>query len=239
MNAATSRNDLVPLSQPLRRGTVGQSPECGTACGTTSGTASLKSLAIKVLQRSKLGQSVGQVVGQGQKACPTGVKGLGQQNGVAPPLVPANVATGLEWIDRPTDDTAPDFDSRWAAFDLADFGKLFGVRVIHAGERILAVYPPGLEPELVAHASELLADARPYLAVNLDKLPILTPSEAVTSLRAIMRQHPGLRFCRGEEGSRWPLYPCNWTAEQRGTVQALWFVGGEALDLDSVTEMEV
>ena len=140
--------------------------------------------------------------------------------------------TGLEWIVWPADDADPDFAARWAAFDLADLANLYGLRVVHAGERILATYPPALEPELIAYASELLAEARPYLATNMDKLPALPPAEAVATIKAIMRQHPGLRFCRGDGGSRWPLYPREWTAGQKATVQSLWFVAGEALDLD-------
>jgi len=137
--------------------------------------------------------------------------------------------TGLEWVSKPTDPDAPDYGSRWAAFDLADLGRLYGVRIVHAGERVLAVYPPELPAELVAYASELLAEARPYLTTNMDRLPILSPAEAVKTIMEIMRQHPGLRFCRGGDGSRWPIYPASWAAGQKATVQALWFVAGDAL----------
>jgi len=140
--------------------------------------------------------------------------------------------TGLEWVSKPTDPDAPDYGSRWAAFDLADLGRLYGVRIVHAGERVLAVFQPDLPDELVAYASELLAEARPYLAEHLDRLPILSPAAAVKIILDIMRQHPGLRFCRGEGGSRWPLYPVTWTAGQKVTLQALWFAAGDALDRD-------
>ena len=140
--------------------------------------------------------------------------------------------TGLEWVSKPTDPDAPDYGSRWAAFDLADLSRLYGVRIVHAGERVLAVFQPDLPDELVAYASELLAEARPYLAEHLDRLPILSPAAAVKIILDIMRQHPGLRFCRGEGGSRWPLYPVTWTAGQKVTLQALWFAAGDALDRD-------
>jgi len=140
--------------------------------------------------------------------------------------------TGLEWIVKPTDPAALDYGSRWAAFDLADLCHLYGVRVAHAGERVLAVYPPALEPELVAYASELLAEARDFLCQHMDCLPVLTPAAAVKIILDIMRRHDGLHFTRGADGSRWPLYPRTWTAGQKVTLQALWLVAGGALDRD-------
>lgn len=232
MNTATAQKMLVPLSQPLGRGTLGQSLKSGTSRGTNNGTTSLKSLANMVLQRSRVGQHVGQTMGQGQKPCPMRVEGVGQKNGVVPPPVPADFLTGLEWIVWPADAAAPYFDARWAAFDLRDLGKLHGVCVVRAGERILAVFDPTMEPELVAYASELLVEARPYLAAHLEKLLIMTQPEAVAVIKEIMRRHRGLLFCRGDGGSRWPLYPKTWTAGQKATVQALWFAAGGALDRD-------
>ena len=138
--------------------------------------------------------------------------------------------TGLGWLPGPPDDAAPTFNVWWAAFDLADLCRLYGVRVVHAGERVIAVYPPALEPELIAYAGSLLVEAQPYLAAHLDKLPVLAPAEAVTAIKEIMHQHRGLKFCRGDGGSRWPLYPRTWTAGQRAMMQSLWFVAGEALD---------
>lgn len=146
--------------------------------------------------------------------------------------------TGLGWLPGPPDEAAPAFNGWWAAFDLADVCRLYGVRVAHAGERVLAVYPPALEPELIAYAGSLLVEARGYLRQHLDKLPILDPAQAVTAIMEIMRQHPGLRFCRGEGGSLWPLYPRHWSAGQRATVQSLWFVAGDALDEDSFMEVD-
>ncbi len=148
------------------------------------------------------------------------------------PLGPDLKETGLEWIVWPADKADPDFDAKWASVDLRDLGKLYGVRVVHAGERILAIFQPDLPAELVAYASELLAEARPYLTANLGKLPILTQPEAVEIILDMMRQHKGLRFCRGDGGSRWPLYPKGWTAGQRATVQSLWLAAGDAPDLD-------
>lgn len=146
--------------------------------------------------------------------------------------------TGLGWLPGPPDDADPAFPSWWAALDLQDIGRCFGVRIVRAGERVLAVYPPGLAADLVDAASEVLAEARPYLAANLDKLPTLTPAEAVVEIKAIMRQHKGLRFTRGGGGSMWPLYPRTWTASQKATVQALWFAAGDALDADSFMEVD-
>jgi len=181
---------------------------------------------------------MGQTVGQGQKSCPMRVEGVGQKNGVIPPSVPADFSTGLEWIVWPADDAAPYFDARWAAFDLANLCRLYAVRVVRAGERVLAVYPPALEPELIAYTGSLLVEALDYLRQHMDKLPVLAPAEAVEIVKSIMCQHPGLRFCRGEGGSRWPIYPRTWTAGQRATVQALWFVAGEALGLDDFVGMQ-
>jgi hypothetical protein len=141
--------------------------------------------------------------------------------------------TGLDWLPAPPDDTDPAFNGWWAAFDLADLCKLYDVRVVRAGERIVAVYPPAQGPELIAYAGSLLVEARPYLTARLDKLPILTPTQAVEFILGIMRQHPGLRFCRGDGGSRWPLYPRHWSAGQRVTLQSLWYIAGENLDADS------
>lgn len=146
--------------------------------------------------------------------------------------------TGLEWVAYPPEFDAKKYGGQWAAFDLADLAKLYGVRIVHAGEHALAIYPPTLEPELVAHASELLAEARTYLAAHLDKLPILEPAEAVKIILEIMRMHKGLRFCRGGDGSRWPIYPKTWTAGQKATMQALWFAVGPALDNDDFMEVD-
>ena len=146
--------------------------------------------------------------------------------------------TGLDWLPGPPDDADPAFNGWSAAFDLADVCRLYGVRVVRAGERVLAIYPPALEAELVAYASELLAEARLYLATNMDKLPALTPAQAVIAIKEIMRQHAGLRFCRGEAGSRWPIYPRTWTAGQKATAQALWFAAGDALDHDDFMEVD-
>lgn len=146
--------------------------------------------------------------------------------------------TGLGWLPGPADEAAPAFNGWWAAFDLADVCRLYGVRVVHAGERVIAVYPPALEPELIAYAGSLLVEAQDYLLQHLDKLPALAPAEAVEIVKEVMRQHNGLRFCRGEGGSRWPLYPRTWTAGQRAMVQSLWFVAGEALDRDDFMEVD-
>ena len=146
--------------------------------------------------------------------------------------------TGLGWLPGPPDDADPAFPSWWAAFDLQDIGRCFGVRIVRAGERVLAVYPPGLDPELVDATSEVLADARLFLSANLDKLPVLAPTEAVAAIKEIMRAHKSLRFCRGEAGSRWPIYPRQWTAGQRATVQSLWFATGDALDRDDFMEVD-
>lgn len=140
--------------------------------------------------------------------------------------------TGLGWLPGPPDEAAPAFNGWWAAFDLADLCKLYDMRIVLAGERILAVYPPSLEPELIAYAGSLLSDAREYLIANRDRLPILSQADAVTAIKEIMYQHKGLRFCRGDGGSMWPLYPKGWTAGQKATVQALWFAAGPALDHD-------
>ena len=237
MNAATTPPRFVPLSQSLGAGTVGQDRLHGTSRGTSDGTSSLKSLANKVLQRSKVGQALGQPVGQGQKCCPTPSPPVGQKKEAVPPSVPADFSTGLEWIVWPADDADPDFDAKWAAFDLADLGRLYGVRIVASGGRALAIYPSSLEPELVAYAGSLLAEARGYLSVNMDKLPVLSPAEAVATVKSIMRQHKGLRFARGDGDSLWPLYPATWTAGQKTTVQALWLAAGEALDLDDFKEV--
>jgi hypothetical protein len=140
--------------------------------------------------------------------------------------------TGLEWVSYPPFLDTEKYGGQWAAFDLADLGKLYGVRVVRASERILAVFQPSLEPELVAYASELLAEAQGFLRQHQDRLPVLDPAEAVKIILATMRAHKGLRFCRGSDGSRWPIFPKRWTAGQKATVQSLWLVAGPALDVD-------
>jgi len=79
----------------------------------------------------------------------------------------------------------------------------------------------------------LLAEARDFLRQHMDRLPVLEPAAAVEHILAIMREHPGLRFTRGDDGSLWPLYPQTWTAGQKATVQALWFAAGADLDCDN------
>ena len=145
--------------------------------------------------------------------------------------------TGLGWLPGPPDDTDPAFNGWWAAFDLADVCNLYDVRVVRAGKRILAVYPPSLEPELIAHAGSLLVGAQDYLALHQDKISKLAPAGAVKIIMEVMRQHRGLRFCRGDGGCRWPLYPKHWTAVQKATVQSLWFAAGPALDQDTFVEI--
>ena len=140
--------------------------------------------------------------------------------------------TGLEWVTCPPEFDAEKHGGQWAAFDLADLAKLYGVRVVHAGERILAIYPPALEPELIAYAGSLLAEARGFLTSHMDKLPILPPAQAVVEIKGIMAAHKGLKFTRGTDASMWPVYPRQWTAGQKATVQALWFLAGPALDAD-------
>ena len=146
--------------------------------------------------------------------------------------------TGLDWLPGPPAEDGPDFGGWWGAFDLADLAKLFSLRVVAAGGRVLVLYPPSLSPDLASYAEGLLDDAKPYLAANLDKLPILTPAQAVESLKAIMRQHKGLRFTKGTDGGMWPLYPGAWTAGQKQALQALWFAAGDALDADDFKEID-
>jgi hypothetical protein len=153
---------------------------------------------------------------------------IGQIEGASAPAS----ETGLDWLPGPPGDADPAFNGWWAAYDLADVCHLYGVWIVRAGERILAVYPPELEPELIAYAGSLLAEARGYLSAHMAKLPALAPAEAVEIIKDTMRAHKSLRFCRGEAGSRWPLYPKTWTAGQRVTLQTLWFAAGDALDRD-------
>ena len=227
MNAMPMSAGVSP-SHSLGAETVRQTPAGETTLETSRETVSLKSLANKVLARQRVRQPVRQSVRQEGKKCLTPEMPVRQNFGVVSP----DFSTGLEWIVWPADDTDPDFDAKWASVDLRDIGKLYGVRVVYSGERVLAVFPPALPAELVANASELLVEAQDYLRQHLDKLPVLDPAEAVEIVKSIMRQHRGLRFCRGDGGSRWPLYPMSWTAGQKVTVQALWFAAGPALDRD-------
>lgn len=141
--------------------------------------------------------------------------------------------TGLDWLPGPPADDGPDFAGWWGAFEVADLAKLYALRVVAAGSRVLILYPPKLQPNLVSYAEGLLDNARPYLRQHMDRLPLLTPAEAVETIKDVMRQHKGLRFTRGDGGSMWPLYPTIWTADQKTAVQSLWLVAGDALDADS------
>ncbi len=148
-------------------------------------------------------------------------------------------ATGLEWLPaRPAFDH-PDHAGWWAAYDLADLAQSQQLRVVKAGGRIVVVYPPALPPELVDYAEGLLDEARAYLAAHLDKLPVLEPAQALEYLKDIMREHKSLGFVRGGDGSRWPVFPANWTKGQKATVRALWIVAGQVLDRDAFKDVEV
>jgi hypothetical protein len=165
------------------------------------------------------------------------IKGAGQtgvESKEASALAPE---TGLDWLPGPPTDDGPDLADWSACFDLRDVCRSCGVRIVRAGKRVVAIFPASLDPNLVAYTSALLDDARPFLSDHLGKLPVLPPAGAVIIILAIMREHPGLRFCRGDGGSRWPLYPKHWTAGQKATVQSLWCIAGEALDLDGFVGM--
>ncbi|MHC1792192.1 hypothetical protein [Solidesulfovibrio sp.] len=146
--------------------------------------------------------------------------------------------TGLGWSPWPAEDGDPDFEGKWAVFDLRDACRSCKARIVRAGERILAFYPPSLGAGMVEYAEDLLDDARGYLAANLDKLPVLTPAEAVERIKEVMRAHPGLRFTRGDGDSIWPLYPKDWSAGQKMAVQSLWLVAGPNLDHDAFKEID-
>ena len=217
------------MRQPLHRETGLETP-----CETVS----LKSLANKVLARQQVRHAVRLSVRQEGKICLTPETPVRQNYGSISTLVPSDFPTGLEWLPGPPDDADPAFPAWWAALDLQDIGRCFGVRIVRAGERVLAVYPPGLAADLVDAASEVVAEARSFLAANRDKLPVLTPTDAVAAIKEIMRKHKVLRFTRGECGSMWPLYPRTWTANQKQAVQSLWFVAGDALDRDDFKDGE-
>ena len=91
---------------------------------------------------------------------------------------------------------------------------------------------------MVEYPEGLLDDDRPYLTAHLEKLPVLTPTEAVERIKEVMRAHPGLRFTRGDGGSIWPLYPKDWSAGQKMAVQSLWLVAGPTLDPDASKEID-
>lgn len=159
---------------------------------------------------------------------------IGQTEGASAPAPD----TGLDWLPGPPDDADPAFAPWWASLDLQDICRCFGVRVVRSAERMVAIFPPSLDAELVAATSEVLVAARPFLRQHMDKLPILTPADAVEIIKDVMRAHPGLRFGRGDGGSMWPLFPKTWTPGQRATVQALWFAAGDALDRCDFREID-
>lgn len=140
--------------------------------------------------------------------------------------------TGLDWLPPGPDFDHPDHPGWWACFDLADLCRMHHMRVVHADERFLILYPVELLEGLIEYAESLLEDGKQYLGQHVDRLPILSPGGAVVEIKRIMRAHKGLRFTRGTDASMWPLYPKTWTAGQKATVQSLWFVAGPALDQD-------
>jgi len=146
--------------------------------------------------------------------------------------------TGLDWLPPGPDFDHPDHPGWWACFDLADLCRAHHMQVVHAGGRFLILYPVELPDGLIEYAEDLLEDGKPYLAGNLDRLPILTPAGAVTEIKRIMNAHKGLKFTKGDDGSRWPIYPRTWTAGQKATLQALWFAAGDALDNDDFMEID-
>jgi|GEM_PF-2933409 len=99
----------------------------------------------------------------------------------------------LDWSPWPAADDDPDFDGKWAAFDLRDLCHGCGLRIVRAGERVLAVYPPSLDPRMIEYAEGLLDDARAYLSAHRDCLPLLNPTEAVAAIKEVMRQQRGLQ----------------------------------------------
>lgn len=140
--------------------------------------------------------------------------------------------TGLGWLPPGPDFDHPDYPGWWACFDLADLCRMHHMRVVHAGERLLILYPVELPDGLIEYAEDLFEDGKPYLRQNMDLLPILSPAGAVTEIKRIMNAHKGFKFTRGTDASLWPLYPKSWTAGQRATLQSLWFAAGDALDHD-------
>jgi len=146
--------------------------------------------------------------------------------------------TGLDWLPPGPDFDHPDHLGWWACFDLADLCRTHHMQVVHAGKRFLILYPVELPDGLIEYAEDLLEDGKPYLHQHMDRLPILTPAGAVTEIKRIMNAHKGLKFTRGTDASMWPLYPRQWTAGQKATVQALWFAAGDALDHDNFEEID-
>jgi len=65
---------------------------------------------------------------------------IGQIEGASAPSSETD-PTGLVWLPGPPDDTDPAFNGWWAAFDLADLCRLFGVRIVNAGERHSRRFP--------------------------------------------------------------------------------------------------
>lgn len=125
----------------------------------------------------------------------------------------------------------PDQDAATAASDLLDIASRHGLRLTQvASGRVVLIYPPRPHPDLVQYADGLLTLARPHFVRHPGLLPDLTPAGAVAELQGLLDACPGLRFVRGEGGGWWPVYPRYWSVEQKASVQALWFVAGDALD---------
>lgn len=77
--------------------------------------------------------------------------------------------TGLEWLPGPPAHHAS-FDAWWAAFDLADLCRIYGVRIIYDGASIIAAYQRTSHPDLISYASGLLLEALDYLHLHADKI---------------------------------------------------------------------
>lgn len=118
-----------------------------------------------------------------------------------------------------------------AAADLIDIADRHGLRLAQASTgRVLLLYPHRPSPNLVQYADGLLTLALPHFMRHPGLLPVMTPAEAVEELQELQDACPGFRLVRGEGGGWWPVYPRYWSVEQRASVQALWFVAGDALD---------
>jgi len=77
----SDRASLVPLSHTLRAGTAGQTASAAGSRWDNSGTLTLKSLALKVLQRDKGRDASGT---RPSNSCPTGDAGVGQDQPSVP-----------------------------------------------------------------------------------------------------------------------------------------------------------
>ena len=163
----SERAPLVPLSRSLEAGTAGQTAGAAGSPWDNAGTPSLKSLALKVLQRDKGRDNSGT---SPAGCCPTAERRVGQTFAPVPqvakpePLLMRDGRRLWRWHADAIPSSASD-----AVRALADEARAFGCVLVGDGCDLLLVEP---------WQSELPDDVRDDLAANAGTIIALLRGES-------------------------------------------------------------